>query len=173
MGTGHPPSPSAKFKQRPKEPPKIELTDGIKHEKRILKWDFLLAFSCLIQQFYLLHLLQFFASFSSQRVTFRSSRPEAFYKKVVFKNFAILTGKCMCLESFFNKVAGFQAFIKNRLQHRYFPMNIAEILRAPPILKKICERRLLDIFRIIIHSNVPKSNEKSCNQLLNDFLTEL
>ena len=77
------------------------------------------------------------------------------------------------LESFFNKVAGFQAFIKNRLQHRYFPMNIAEILRAPPILKKICERRLLDIFRIIIHSNVPKSNEKSCNQLLNDFLTEL
>ena len=112
MGTGHPPSPSAKFKQRPKEPPKIELTDGIKHEKRILKWDFLLAFSCLIQQFYLLHLLQFFASFSSQRVTFRSSRPEAFYKKVAFKNFAILTGKCMCWSLFLIKLQAFRPLLK-------------------------------------------------------------
>ena len=41
------------------------------------------------------------------------------------------------LESLFNKVAGLKAciFIKKRLQHRCFPVNIAKFLRTP-ILKK-------------------------------------
>ena len=34
-------------------------------------------------------------------------------------------------------------FIKKRHQHKCFPVNIAEFLRAP-ILKNICERMLLD-----------------------------
>ena len=36
------------------------------------------------------------------------------------------------LESLFNKVAGLKAckFIKNRLQHRRFPVNIAKFLRT-------------------------------------------
>ena len=48
------------------------------------------------------------------------------------------------LASLFNKVAGLQVwiFIKKRLQHRYFPVNIAKFLRAP-VLKYICERLLL------------------------------
>ena len=43
------------------------------------------------------------------------------------------------LESLFNKAAGLQAsnFIKKRLQHRYFPVNIVKFLRTP-ILKNIC-----------------------------------
>ena len=43
------------------------------------------------------------------------------------------------LESPFNKVAGLQAcmFIKKRLQHKCFPVNIAKFLRTP-ILKYIC-----------------------------------
>ena len=47
-------------------------------------------------------------------------------------------------ESLFNKVAGFQEyiFIKKRLQHSCFPVNIAKFLRTP-ILKYICERLLL------------------------------
>ena len=47
-------------------------------------------------------------------------------------------------ESLFNKVAGLQPsnFIKERLQHRCFPVNNAEFLRTP-ILKSICERLLL------------------------------
>ena len=42
------------------------------------------------------------------------------------------------LKSLFNKVAGLKAcsFIKKRLQHRCFPVNIAKFLRAP-ILKNI------------------------------------
>ena len=47
------------------------------------------------------------------------------------------------LECLFNKVAGLQAciFIKKRLQHRCFPVNIVKLLRTP-IRKYICERLL-------------------------------
>ena len=46
---------------------------------------------------------------------FRSSHRKCFMKETVLKNFAIFTGK-------------FQAcnFIKTRLQHRCFPLNIAK-----------------------------------------------
>ena len=49
------------------------------------------------------------------------------------------------LESLFNKVAGLQAwkFVKKRLQHSFFPVNNAKSLKAF-ILKKICERQLLE-----------------------------
>ena len=56
-----------------------------------------------------------------------------FYKKAAFKNFAILTGKNTFRPA---------TFIKERLQHRYFPVNIAKFLRTP-ILKNICKRLLL------------------------------
>ena len=32
--------------------------------------------------------------------------PEVYYKKAVFKNFAMFTGKHLCWSPFFNKVAG-------------------------------------------------------------------
>ena len=55
-------------------------------------------------------------------------------KKVVLKNFAIFTGKYLCWSlSFWNN------FIKMRLQHRCFSMNIAKLLKTA-ILKSICER---------------------------------
>ena len=38
--------------------------------------------------------------------TYRSIRPEVFYKKAVLKNFAKLIGKHLCLSLFFNKVVG-------------------------------------------------------------------
>ena len=34
------------------------------------------------------------------------------------------------LESLFDKVAGVQAFIKKRPQHRCFPVNVAKLLRT-------------------------------------------
>ena len=48
------------------------------------------------------------------------------------------------LEPLFNKAAVGQVcnFIKKRLQHRRFPVNIAKFLRRPN-LKNICERLLL------------------------------
>ena len=49
-----------------------------------------------------------------------------FKKKAVLKNFAIFTGKLQAYN-----------FIKNILQFRYFPLNIAKFLRTP-ISKNIC-----------------------------------
>ena len=42
---------------------------------------------------------------------FSSSRPEAFFKLGVLKNFAKFTGKHLCQSLFFNKVAGLNVFI--------------------------------------------------------------
>ena len=55
----------------------------------------------------------------------------------------MFAGKHLCWSLLFNKVAGLQAsnFIKNRLQYRCFPVNIAKFLK--PILKNIYEHLLL------------------------------
>ena len=75
----------------------------------------------------------------------RSCHRRCSVKKDVLKNFAIFTGKHLCLiESPFNKVARLKTsqFIKKRLQHLCLIVNIAKSLRTT-ILKNICERLLL------------------------------
>ena len=57
----------------------------------------------------------------------RSSRPEEFCKKDVLRNFAKFTGKRLCQNLFFNKLAAYN-FIKKRLWHRCFPANFAKFL---------------------------------------------
>ena len=59
----------------------------------------------------------------------------------LLKNFAIFTEKHLRWGLFLNKSAGLQSwnFIKKRLQHRFFPVNIAKILKAP-VLQNICEQ---------------------------------
>ena len=49
------------------------------------------------------------------------------------------------LESLFNEAAGWQAcnFIKSKLRHRFFPVNIAKYL-GKPILKDIGEQLILN-----------------------------
>ena len=60
----------------------------------------------------------------------RGSHRRCSVKKGVLKNFANFTRKfhrkTPALESLFNKVAGLEAynFIKKRLKHRCFPMNL-------------------------------------------------
>ena len=58
----------------------------------------------------------------------RSNLSQMFFKIGVLNNFAIFSG----LDSLFNKVSCLEAcdFIKKRLQHSYFPMNMAEFLRT-------------------------------------------
>ena len=67
-------------------------------------------------------------------------------KKAVLKNFAIFTEKHLRWSFFLNKNADLQPwnFIKKRLKHRFFPVNITKILRAP-VLENICQR-LFELF---------------------------
>ena len=62
---------------------------------------------------------------------YRSGRLQTFFKIGVLKHFTIFTGKHLSWRLFFIKVAGLKAcnYIKKRLQHRCFPVNIAEFLR--------------------------------------------
>ena len=54
----------------------------------------------------------------------RSSHPELLCK-IVFRNFAKLTGQLVCQSLFFNKVAGLRpkTLLKKRLWHGFFPVN--------------------------------------------------
>ena len=74
----------------------------------------------------------------------RQKQPsEVFCKKGILINFAIFTGKKPVLESPFNKITGLKAcnFIKKRLQHRRFLVNIVKFLRIS-ILQNIYEQLL-------------------------------
>ena len=61
-------------------------------------------------------------------------------KKAVLKNFAILTGYGLCWSLFLT------TFIKERLQHRCFPVNIATFLRAPILMNTWEGMVLEDLF---------------------------
>ena len=60
--------------------------------------------------------------------------------KAILKHFVIFTGKHLRRGLFLNKVAGHQAcnFIKKRLQHRYYLVNMRKFIRRT-ILKNISE----------------------------------
>ena len=64
-------------------------------------------------------------------VEFRSSRPDVFCKKGVFKSLTKCTGKHMCHSLFFNKVVGLMpaTLLKKRLRHRCFPVNFVKFYK--------------------------------------------
>ena len=75
----------------------------------------------------------------------------------MFLKICNIHSKVTVLESLFNKVVGLKAcnFTKNRLQHWYFPVNIAKILRTP-ILKKTYSLRFSVRIREIADQNNPE-----------------
>ena len=97
----------------------------------------------------------------------RSSRPELFCKKSVFRNFAKFTGKHLCPSLFFNKVAGLRpaTLLKKRLWHRCFPVNFVKFLRTPFLQNTFVgcfchiyfkEMRHSEIEYILVNSFYPK-----------------
>ena len=93
----------------------------------------------------------------------QSSHLRCSLTKGVFKNLAIFTGKHLCcVRISFYKVAGLKAciFIKKRIQHRCFLVNIAKFLRIP-ILKKVCKRLLLMI-DVSKHQNSNQNIDRLC-----------
>ena len=75
---------------------------------------------------------------------FTSSRPEAFCKKSVLRNFAKFSGKHLCQSLFLIK----------RLWCRCFPVNFAKFLRTPILAEHL--RWLLTILAKPQHENCPK-----------------
>ena len=68
----------------------------------------------------------------------------------MFLKISRISQKPPVLYSLFNKVAGLQDnYIKKRIQHRCFPVNIAKFLGIP-ILKNICVRLLLVFCKIAL-----------------------
>ena len=72
---------------------------------------------------------------------------EVFCKNDVLKNFTIFTEKRLCWSHLFDKVAESSClqhsrFIKKRLQHRCFSVNITNFLKTR-IMKNICEELFL------------------------------
>ena len=65
--------------------------------------------------------------------TCRSSHQSCSIIKGVLRNFVKFTGKHLCQNLFFNKVAGLRpaTLLKKRLWHRCFPVNFAKFLRTP------------------------------------------
>ena len=72
------------------------------------------------------------------KITCEDTEVEAhkYFSRKSFENF---TGKTPVLESLFKKVAGPQAcdFIKKRLQHRCFPVNVREFFKAPFLIEHL------------------------------------
>ena len=65
--------------------------------------------------------------------TIKSSRPEVFCVKSALQNFAKFTGKHLCQNLFFNKIAGLRpvTLVTKKLWHRCFHINFAKFLRTP------------------------------------------
>ena len=99
--------------------------------------------------------------------------PEELSKKNALKNFALFTRKHLCL-SFFDVF--WVNFIKKRLKHRYFPVNIRKFLRTPILnniwerlhLKQLSQRTLvsncvcISSFMKVIYKHVMKKIQSTC-----------
>ena len=84
---------------------------------------------------------------------FRSSHQRCFIQTVVFKKFAIFTGKQLWWSLFFRKNPDLWVcnFIKNRLKRKCFPVKFAKFLRTPFLqntsVAKTNQKKQRDILR--------------------------
>ena len=82
-------------------------------------------------------------------IIYRSSHRRCSVRKSVLRNFAKVTGIYLCQELYFNKVRH-AALLKQRLQHRCFPLNFAKFLRTP-FLHNTSGRLFLNKRRCFMH----------------------
>ena len=72
-----------------------------------------------------------------------NSRSQTFYKIDALKNLAIFTGKHLCWRYFLIN------FIKKRLQHRCFPVNIAKCLSTAFYVEYICKCEFFEYYAML------------------------
>ena len=65
-------------------------------------------------------------------LAYRSSHRRCSARKDVLRNSTKFTGKHLCQSLYLNNVAGWpETLLKQRLEHRCFPVNFAKVLRTP------------------------------------------
>ena len=82
-----------------------------------------------------------------------------------FKNFAIFTGQNLCWSLFLIKDPGLPAyyFIKKRLQHKTFPVNIAKTLRTSSFIEHLrCLLLYLKLIYLIGRKKSTKNDKFFC-----------
>ena len=86
-----------------------------------------------------------------------------FFEKDVFKIFCNIHRRTLILESLFNKVGDLKPsnFIKNRLQRRCFPVNIAKFFRATFFIE-----HLRGLLLNNVHTSLHKKNTKCIGHVL-------
>ena len=106
------------------------------------------------------------------RTDLRSSRPEVFCKKDVFRNFTKFKGKHLCWSLFFNKVTALRraTLLKKRLWHRCLTVNFVKFLRTSffiehlwwllLLLKDDCEKILFTQQTITCSMSIIETLEK-------------
>ena len=109
-------------------------------------------------------------------ILFRSSRPEVFCKKGVLRNFTKFSGKHLCQNLFFNKVAGLRpaTLLKKNLWHSCFPVNFAKFLRTAFLTEhlRVAVYVYFMTFMFILYL-CTRNNFWRCQQKLNnDWLNE-
>ena len=84
-------------------------------------------------------------------------------KKGVLKNFIKFTGKHLCQNLFFNKVAGLRpaTLIKKRLWHRCFPVDLMKFPRTPFYTQHL--RWLLTVKRPGVLGHPARVRFKACD----------
>ena len=93
-----------------------------------------------------------------------------FFKRKVFKNFCNIHRKTPVLDSLCSKVASLEAckFINKRLQHKCFPMNIANFLRTAFFMEHLWQL----LFKVMFETcqNFTMKNKTSVKPVEKDYV---
>ena len=106
-------------------------------------YKFLVRFSCsFLVQFFFITVKRHLKTNKLLRTKriIRSSRSLMFFKTDVVKNFLTCKWKHQCWSLFSINLQACN-FIKNRLQHKYFPVNITKFLRTSPLAMLLSNHR--------------------------------
>ena len=96
--------------------------------------------------------MKLYVSQTKKMSQFQEQPPEVLYRKSCYWKFRNIHRKTPVLESVFNRLAGFKTcnFLKKRLRHRCFPVDIAKFLKTL-ILTKICEQLVLSFLLLTVN----------------------
>ena len=121
------------------------------------------TFFKIILSYLILHYFSFLLRQHWQEKNQKQKQPsEVFIENAALKNFGIFTEKHLCWSLFLIKMQACN-FIKRRLQHGCFPVNIAKFLRTP-ILKNIYGKAIVKMVRNYSYNSISCHVQKLLNK---------